>query len=99
MSVWHAQVNGYVACYEVTGNESCRLAVLNFVDMLIANHSWPTGGSNAAERWGEPMRMGDLLTAVRSTAASALFINFYVKQDMCTYAIIAVTHASQLSPT
>ena len=65
-SAWHVQVNGYVACYEVTGNESCRLSVLNFVDMLVANHSWPTGGSNAAEKWGEPMRMGDLLTEVCS---------------------------------
>ena len=65
-SAAHAQVMGYVACYEVTGNQSCRLAVLNFVDMLVTSHSWPTGGSNAAEHWGEPMRMGTLLAEVCS---------------------------------
>ena len=63
-SARRVQVNGFVACYEATGNESCRLAVLNFVDMLVANHSWPTGGSSAAEHWGEPMRMGTLLMEV-----------------------------------
>jgi hypothetical protein len=59
------QVNGYVACYDSTGNATCRDAVLTFIDILTKNHSWTTGGSNEDEHWGLPLRLGDALVEVR----------------------------------
>ncbi|BDA47134.1 hypothetical protein COCOBI_09-5890 [Coccomyxa sp. Obi] len=56
-----AQVTGYVACYEATGNATCKAAAINFIDILLANHSWSTGGSNSDEHWGEPLQMGHFL--------------------------------------
>lgn len=60
------QVTGYVACYEATGNVTCKAAVINFIDILLANHTWSTGGSNSDEHWGQPLQMGHFLLDVRS---------------------------------
>lgn len=60
------QATGYAACFETTGNITCKDAVLNFLDILISNHSWTTGGSGASEHWGVPMRMADFLLKVNT---------------------------------
>ena len=66
MSDLNLQVTGYVACYEATGNATCKAAVINFIDILLANHSWSTGGSNSDEHWGQPLQMGHFLLDVGS---------------------------------
>lgn len=67
MSILTVQVTGFVACYEATGNATCKTAVINFIDMLLANHTWSTGGSNSDEHWGQPLQMGHFLLDVRSS--------------------------------
>ena len=46
-------LNGFV----LTQNATQEAIVRNFVDILLANHSWATGGSNDHEWWGPPRQM------------------------------------------
>jgi DUF1680 family protein len=57
------EVIGTARGYELTGNETQKAIAVNFFTIVTANHSWATGGSNEAEHWTAPNRMGDQLTA------------------------------------
>jgi len=57
------EVIGDLNGYALSGNETQRAIVDNFLDMLLANHSWATGGSNDHEFWSAPRTLGDFLNA------------------------------------
>jgi uncharacterized protein len=54
-----AQVNGFAARYEGTGDKNSLAATSGFWTQLTARHSYTSGGSNDNEFWGAPMRLGD----------------------------------------
>ncbi len=47
----------------LTGNLTQRTIVQTFLDVLYANHSYATGGSNDGEHWYAPRMVGDQLNA------------------------------------
>ena len=70
------EVIGNAAGYEVTGNETDRAIARFFLDVLRANHSFATGGSNAAEHWGPADAVADqLLTQGGATEESCTQYN------------------------
>ena len=93
----HSQINGWAAGYESTGNATYSQAISNFLDFLLTQHSWPTGGSNANEHWGDPMRMGDQLKSV-SHLPTPPFIHACVSSSVwssaCAAAGLSITLCS-----
>ena len=58
------EVIGDLNGYTLTNNETQRLIVDNFLDILLTNHTWgATGGSNDHEWWSPPRTLGDFLNA------------------------------------
>jgi DUF1680 family protein len=57
------QVVGDARGFELTGNETKRDIVAHFNEILLAHHSWSTGGSNEKEYWGPADRLGDQLNS------------------------------------
>lgn len=55
-----AQVNGFAANYHYTGDPLSRTAVENFMQVIHAHHTFPTGGSNWHEAWHEADTLGDV---------------------------------------
>ncbi|KDD72598.1 hypothetical protein H632_c3143p0, partial [Helicosporidium sp. ATCC 50920] len=54
-----AQVNGFVARYEATGDDGAKSVVQNFYDILTSSHSFATGGNNWNEFWFAPRTVAD----------------------------------------
>lgn len=80
-----AQVNGFVAKYESTGDENARRAVINFFNIITQNHSFSTGGSNWFERWGSPK---SLATAIDNADAAA-----NTQESCTTYNILKIARS------
>jgi uncharacterized protein len=59
-----AQVNGFAARFEATGDESAAVAVVNFFNIVLQRHSYSTGGSNWFEHWGDGHALGDAIDNV-----------------------------------
>jgi DUF1680 family protein len=57
------EIIGSARGYELTSNLTQKAIAENFFAILLANHSWATGGSNDGEHWTTPNRMGDQLNA------------------------------------
>lgn len=62
------EVIGNAAGFEVTGNDTDRRIARFFLDVLRANHSFATGGSNAAEHWGPADATADQLLGSNGAA-------------------------------
>ncbi|CAL8471761.1 g11303 [Coccomyxa elongata] len=77
-------VTGYVACYEATGNDTCKAAVINFIDILLANHTWSIGGSNSDEHWGQPLQMGHFLLDDKVSGDDTRLTYSRLTQETCT---------------
>lgn len=59
-----AQVNGFAARFDATGDPKAAAAVANFFDIVTGSHSYSTGGSNWFEGWGQPKSLGDAIDNV-----------------------------------
>ncbi|KAG2455134.1 hypothetical protein HYH02_000953 [Chlamydomonas schloesseri] len=46
-----AQIVGFAAGYEATGNPRLRAAVNNFFEIVVQHHGYATGGTSVFERW------------------------------------------------
>ncbi|PNW84899.1 hypothetical protein CHLRE_03g163150v5 [Chlamydomonas reinhardtii] len=46
-----AQIVGFAAGYEATGNPKLRTAVNNFFEIVVQHHGYATGGTSVFERW------------------------------------------------
>ncbi|KAG2440382.1 hypothetical protein HXX76_004487 [Chlamydomonas incerta] len=46
-----AQIVGFAAGYEATGNTKLRAAVNNFFEIVVQHHGYATGGTSVFERW------------------------------------------------
>jgi hypothetical protein len=57
------QVVGDARGYEMTGNATKHDIVANFNGILLAHHSWSTGGSNEKEYWGAADQLGSQLNS------------------------------------
>lgn len=57
-----AQVNGFAAQYEVTGDKDALTAVQHFFDVITHHHSYATGGSNDGEFWGPADQVADAIS-------------------------------------
>ncbi|KAG2492013.1 hypothetical protein HYH03_009742 [Edaphochlamys debaryana] len=80
-----AQVNGFAMAYDVTGDESARVATRNFFDILISTHSYATGGSNDHEAWFAPSEVSNALWTQRNALQT---------EETCTqYNILKVARA------
>ena len=55
------EIIGNARGFELTGNATDHAIVSNFFDIVTANHTFATGGSNDYEHWGPPRRLGDQL--------------------------------------
>ncbi len=53
------EVIGDANGFALTANDTQRSLVQNFLDILYANHSYSTGGSNDYEWWHPPRTLGD----------------------------------------
>ena len=60
------EILGDLNGYALTQNATQADIVHNFVDILFANHSWATGGSNDHEWWSPPRTMLSQLVRFRS---------------------------------
>ena len=60
-----AQVNGFAASYERSGDTAKLAAVRNFFDIITSSHSYATGGNNDGEFWQAPHELGTVVTDVR----------------------------------
>jgi len=56
------EIIGNARAFELTGNETDRAIVNTFLDALVANHSYVTGGSSSGECWQAPRDLGAFLT-------------------------------------
>ena len=56
-----AQVNGFAARYEATGEIPAAMAVANFFFLLAQKHTFSTGGTNWFEHWGPSNSLADPL--------------------------------------
>merc|ERR1719272_2557946 len=56
------EVVGFARAYELSGNTTDATIARTFFDVLSANHSFCTGGSNAGECWQKPRDLGAFLT-------------------------------------
>jgi DUF1680 family protein len=72
-----AQVNGFAARYEATGDETAAAAVVNFFNIVLQRHSYSTGGSNWFEHWGDGQDLGDAIDNVSCSNT----LNFRKKVD------------------
>jgi len=57
------EVVGNARAYELTGNATDKAVVDTFFDVLSANHSYATGGSNSGECWQGARDLGNFLDA------------------------------------
>lgn len=57
------EIIGDLNGWSLSSNETQRAIVDNFLDILLANHSWATGGSNDHEWWSAPRTLGDFLNS------------------------------------
>lgn len=57
------EIIGSARGYELSSNVTQKAIAETFFRVLLANHSWATGGSNDGEHWTAPARMGDQLNA------------------------------------
>ena len=57
------EIIGNMVGYEMSGNITDKAISEEFFAAVTQNHSWATGGSNDAEHWQAPMKMGDNLNA------------------------------------
>jgi DUF1680 family protein len=72
------EIMGDLNSFQLTGNATQAAIVRNFLDILLENHTWATGGSNEAEFW-HPSR----------TLASQL--NSDTQETCTTYNIVKIT--------
>jgi len=61
-----AQVNGFAARFEATGDPQAAAAVKNFFSIIEKAHSFSTGGSNWFEHWAQPRSLGEAVNNVRN---------------------------------
>ena len=57
------EVVGFARAYELSGNATDLAIATNFFDVLSANHSYATCGSNSGECWQKPRDLAAFLTA------------------------------------
>ncbi|DBA96514.1 hypothetical protein WJX77_003023 [Trebouxia sp. C0004] len=57
-----AQVNGFAAQYEATGDKDALTAVEHFFNVITHHHSYATGGSNDGEFWGPADQVADAIS-------------------------------------
>jgi len=57
------EVVGNARAYQITGNKTDKAIVDTFLDVLLTNHSYGTGGSNSGECWQEARDLGNFLTS------------------------------------
>ena len=57
------EVVGNARAYELSGNATDRAIVQTFYDVLTANHSYCTGGSNSGECWQQARDLGNFLSS------------------------------------
>lgn len=55
------EIIGNARAYELTGNTTDAKITRSFFDVLTANHSYCTGGSNSGECWQKPRDLGAFL--------------------------------------
>jgi len=56
------EIIGFARAYELSGNTTDATIARTFFDVLSANHSFCTGGSNTGECWQKPRDLGAFLT-------------------------------------
>lgn len=80
-----AQVNGFVARAEVTGDEEAAAAVSRFFSLALSHHSFSTGGSNWYEHWYGEDLLGDAIKEPNAGAST---------QESCTqYNMLKIARA------
>jgi len=57
------EVIGNARAFEMSGNLTDKMVVDTFMDALLTNHSYATGGSNSGECWQAPRDLGAFLSA------------------------------------
>ena len=57
------EILGDLVGHTLTGNATQAAIVGNFLDILLSNHSWATGGSNEGEWWHAPRTLFSQLTS------------------------------------